>query len=117
MENALPKKGLAIHVIGVGGAGCNTVSQLKGEQFENVRFAVLSTDAAALGRSSVDSKLMIGPKSTRGLGAGGDPDRGKAAAVEDSEKIRALCDGAGVVFVVAGLGGGTGTGAAPVGAR
>ncbi len=117
MENALPKRGLAIHVIGVGGAGCNTVSQLKGEQFENVRFAALSTDAAALGRSSVDSKLMIGSKSTRGLGAGGDPDRGKTAAVEDSEKIRALCDGADVVFVVAGLGGSTGTGAAPVVAR
>src|SRR5439155_8474216 len=114
MENPLPRRSLAIHVIGVGGAGCNTVSELKGEQFENVRFAVLNTDAAALGRSPVESKLMIGSKTTRGLGAGGDPQRGRAAAVEDTEKIRALCEGAGVVFVVAGLGGGTGTGAAPV---
>src|SRR5438105_9214724 len=117
MENALLRRSLAIHVIGVGGAGCNTVGELKGEQFQNVRFAVLNTDAAALGRSPVESKLMIGSKSTRGLGAGGDPDRGRAAATEDAEKIRALCEGAGVVFVVAGLGGGTGTGASPVVAR
>ena len=117
MENALPRRSLAIHVIGVGGAGCNTVGELNGEQFQNVRFAVLNTDAAALGRSPVESKLMIGSKSTRGLGAGGDPDRGRAAATEDAEKIRALCEGAGVVFVIAGLGGGTGTGAAPVVAR
>ena len=116
MDNAL-RRSLAIHVIGVGGAGSNTVSQLNGQQFENVRFAVMNTDAAALGRSAVESKLMIGSKSTRGLGAGGDPQRGRIAAVEDSEKIRALCEGAGVVFVVAGLGGGTGTGAAPVVAR
>ena len=116
MDNAL-RRSLAIHVIGVGGAGSNTVSQLNGQQFENVRFAVMNTDAAALGRSAVESKLMIGSKSTRGLGAGGDPERGRIAALEDSEKIRALCEGAGVVFVVAGLGGGTGTGAAPVVAR
>lgn len=117
MQNRLPSSSLAIHVIGIGGAGSNAVSQLSAELLEDVRFAVLNTDAAALAQSPVESKLMLGSKSTRGLGAGGDPERGRAAALEDVEKIGALCAGAGVVFVVAGLGGGTGTGAAPVVAR
>ncbi len=117
MDNPVFQSKLAIHVLGVGGAGCNAVNQFSGEQFGSLRFAALNTDAAALGQSAVESKLMLGAKTTRGLGAGGDPERGRAAALEDAEKIGALCAGAGVVFVVAGLGGGTGTGAAPVVAR
>jgi len=118
MPNRVSHNRVSVHVIGVGGAGCNAVNQLRGQQqFEGLQFAVLNTDAVALGQSPVETKLMLGSKTTRGLGAGGDPERGRAAALEDVEKIGALCAGAGVLFVVAGLGGGTGTGASPVVAR
>ena len=108
------KKDFSIKVLGVGGAGCNAVSHLAQADFRGVGFVVMNTDAAALAKSPVESKLNLGIRSTRGLGAGGDPERGRAAAEEDSTAIRALCQGADVVFVVAGLGGGTGTGASPV---
>jgi cell division protein FtsZ len=117
MDSPIERKTVSIHVIGVGGAGCNTLTHLSAGQFEGVRFSALNTDSAALSRSPVESKLMLGSKSTRGLGAGGDPERGRAAALEDVDRIRVLVAEAGVVFVVAGLGGGTGTGAAPVVAR
>jgi cell division protein FtsZ len=74
----------------------------------------MNTDAPALARSTVENKLVLGSKSTRGLGAGGDPERGRSAAQENISEIRTLCEGADVIFVVAGLGGGTGTGAGPV---
>ncbi len=74
----------------------------------------INTDAQALAQLGVASRMTLGAKLTRGLGTGGDPDMGRAAAEEDAEKIRALCAGADVVCVVAGLGGGTGTGAGPV---
>jgi cell division protein FtsZ len=108
---------LVIRVLGVGGAGGNAASHLARTGLDGVRFAALNTDASALGRTSVPEKLNLGAKSTRGLGAGGDPALGRAAAEEDAAAIRALCTGADVVFVVAGLGGGTGTGAGPVVAR
>ena len=111
------KKSFTIKVLGVGGAGCNAVNHLSRESFHGVSFAVMNTDAPALAQSPVESKLNLGARITRGLGAGGDPERGRAAAEEDVAKIRALCEGADVVFVVAGLGGGTGTGASPVVAR
>ena len=111
------KKSFTIKVLGVGGAGCNAVNHLARESFAGVSFAVMNTDAPALAQSPVPAKLNLGAKSTRGLGAGGDPERGRAAAEEDAAQIRALCEGADVVFVVAGLGGGTGTGAGPVVAR
>ena len=111
------KKSFAITVLGVGGAGCNAVNHLARESFAGVSFAVLNTDAPALALSAVPTKLNLGAKIMRGLGAGGDPERGRCAAEEDAEAIRALCEGADVVFVVAGLGGGTGTGAGPVIAR
>jgi len=118
MPNRVSHNRVSVHVIGVGGAGCNAVNQLRGQQqFDGLQFAVLNTDAVALGQSPVETKLMLGSKTTRGLGAGGDPERGRAAALEDVEKIGALCAGAGVLFVVAGLGGGTGTGASPIVAR
>ena len=106
-----------IRVLGVGGAGGNAVSHLARGGLEGVQFAALNTDAAALSRMPVARKINLGAKSTRGLGAGGDPVLGRAAAEEDEAEIRAICEGANVVFVVAGLGGGTGTGGAPVVAR
>ena len=116
-EHSALKKSFSIKVLGVGGAGCNAVNHLARESFAGVSFAVMTTDAPALAQSPVPAKLNLGAKSTRGLGAGGDPERGRAAAEEDAAHIRALCEGADVVFVVAGLGGGTGTGAGPVVAR
>ena len=116
-DPAVLKKPLSITVLGVGGAGCNAVNHLAAQPQPGINFAVLNTDAAALGQSAVETKLVLGMKSTRGLGAGGDPECGQAAAEEDSAQIRALCEGADMVFVVAGLGGGTGTGAGPVVAR
>jgi len=106
-----------IKVLGVGGAGCNAVNHLCRESFEGVDFAVMSPDARMLSLSPVGLQLDLGAKTLRGLGAGGDPERGRAAAEEDAARIRAVCEGADVVFVIAGLGGGTGTGAAPVVAR
>ena len=107
----------SIRVLGVGGAGCNAVAQLAAEALPGVAYAVMSMDAAGLALSPVATRLNLGAKLSRGLSAGGDPERGKAAAEEDAVAIRALCAGASLVFVVAGLGGGTGTGAAPVVAR
>lgn len=116
-DSSALKKSFAIKVLGVGGAGCNAVNHLARESFAGVSFAVMNTDAPVLAQSPVPTKLNLGAKSTRGLGAGGDPECGRAAAEEDVGQIRALCEGADVVFVVAGLGGGTGTGAGPVVAR
>jgi cell division protein FtsZ len=112
--NGTLKRSFAIKVLGVGGAGCNAVNHLARESFTGVSFTVMNTDAPALAQSPVENKLVLGLKSMRGLGAGGDPERGRSAAQEDISAIRALCEGADVVFVVAGLGGGTGTGAGPV---
>ena len=116
-ENELLKKAFSIKVIGVGGAGCNAVSHLSTEAMAGVTFAALNTDATALGRSTVETRLVLGSRTARGLGAGGDPERGRVAAEEDVARIRALCEQTDIVFLVAGLGGGTGTGAGPVVAR
>ena len=106
-----------IKVLGVGGAGCNAVTHLAREPLAGVSFAALNTDAAALAQLTVAQRRVIGAQTTRGLGAGGDPERGRAAAEEDTAALRALCEGADIVVLVAGLGGGTGTGASPVIAR
>src|SRR5580765_6615585 len=111
------KKTPSIRVLGVGGAGCNAVSHLASSSLPGPSFAVMNTDAAALDESPIEARLVLGARCTRGLGAGGDPERGQAAAEEALAEIRALCDGADLVFVAAGLGGGTGTGAGPVVAR
>lgn len=108
------KKGFRIKVFGVGGAGCNAVNHMACTPFEGVEFVAVNTDAAALGQSLVPNKLILGEKLTRGMGAGGDPERGRAAAEEDAAKLRTLCEGVDVVFIAAGMGGGTGTGASPV---
>lgn len=111
------KDRFAIKVAGVGGAGCNALNHIALQALEDVSYAVLNTDAPVLSRSTVANRVVLGATSMRGLGAGGDPERGRAAAEEDAAHIKAFCQGADVLFVVAGLGGGTGTGASPVVAR
>ena len=103
-----------IRVFGVGGGGCNAVARMLNEGLSGVEFCVLNTDVQALSASPVPSQLALGSKLTNGLGAGSDPAIGRQAALEDTDKIIDLLEGADMVFVTAGLGGGTGTGAAPV---
>jgi len=103
-----------IKVVGVGGGGSNAVNRMAASTMTGVEFIVINTDAQALRSSPVETTLQIGEKLTRGLGAGSNPDIGRKAAIEDTDKILSLLEGADMVFVTAGLGGGTGTGAAPV---
>jgi len=103
-----------LKVVGVGGSGGNAVNTMISYGLEGVEFIVANTDAQALNASAAPSKLAIGQAITRGLGAGADPERGKKAALEDVTKIKELIQGADMVFITAGMGGGTGTGAAPV---
>jgi cell division protein FtsZ len=103
-----------IRVFGVGGGGSNAVARMMDQGLGGVEFCVLNTDAQALEVSPVPSKLAIGSKITHGLGAGSDPAVGRQAALEDTERIIDLLEGSDMVFVTAGMGGGTGTGAAPV---
>lgn len=108
------RPGARIKVIGVGGGGGNAVSRMVRAGLERVEFIVVNTDVQALQHNAAPNKLQIGAKLTRGLGAGADPQVGRRAALEDTDKIIEALDGADMVFVTAGLGGGTGTGAAPV---
>jgi cell division protein FtsZ len=111
-EEATPKT--RIRVFGVGGGGCNAVARMLDQGLAGVEFCVLNTDVQALAASPVPNQLAIGSKITHGLGAGSNPSIGRQAALEDTERIIDLLEGADMVFVTAGLGGGTGTGAAPV---
>ena len=111
------KRSFRIKVFGVGGADGNAVNHIARTPFDGVEFVALNTDAAALRQLEVGNKIVLGEKLTRGMGAGGDPERGRAAAEEDAAKLKALCEGVDVVFIAAGMGGGTGTGASPVIAR
>lgn len=106
--------GTRIKVIGVGGGGCDAAGRMYADGVSGVEFYALNTDRQALAASPIPNKLLIGQKVTGGLGAGADPNVGKEAALEDTERIIEILDGADMVFVAAGLGGGTGTGAAPV---
>jgi cell division protein FtsZ len=108
------RKGARIKVVGVGGGGSNAVARMIHEGLEGVEFHIMNTDVQALEASIVPNKLQIGVKITGGLGAGSDPAVGRQAALEDTERIIELLQGADMVFVTAGLGGGTGAGAAPV---
>ena len=108
------RKGARIKVVGVGGGGSNAVARMIHEGLEGVEFHVMNTDVQALESSIVPNKLQIGAKITGGLGAGSDPSVGRQAALEDTERIIEVLQGADMVFVTAGLGGGTGAGAAPV---
>ena len=107
-------RGARIKVIGVGGGGGNAVNRMIQARMEGVEFIAANTDVQALKRSQAPVKLQLGVRLTSGLGAGANPDVGRRAALEDSEKIIEALEGADMVFVTAGLGGGTGTGAAPV---
>jgi len=104
----------SIKVIGVGGGGSNAVNRMIDAGLKGVEFIAINTDAQALARSNADVKLRIGDKLTRGLGAGANPEVGKKAAEESNAELAALVQGADMVFVTAGMGGGTGTGAAPL---
>ncbi|MDD3120439.1 MAG: cell division protein FtsZ [Candidatus Gracilibacteria bacterium] len=103
-----------IKVIGVGGGGSNAINRMIEAGLEGVEFVAVNTDSQALFASNAPTKINIGKATTRGLGAGSSPEIGKKAAEESSEEIKAMIDGADMVFITCGLGGGTGTGAAPV---
>ena len=103
-----------IKVFGVGGAGCNAVNRMIEAGVEGVTFAAINTDEQALQTSNAEIKLQLGSRLTRGRGAGSDPEVGRAAALEDTEQLIELLGESDMVFVTAGLGGGTGTGAAPI---
>ena len=103
-----------IKVIGVGGGGMNAIGRMIDAGVSGVDYVVMNTDTQVLELSSARSKLQLGSNLTRGLGAGGNPEMGKAAAEESRPEIRRLLEGADMVFIAAGMGGGTGTGAAPV---
>lgn len=106
-----------ILVIGIGGGGGNTIDTLNGKGISGANTVAINTDARHLGGIKADKKLLIGKNLTRGLGAGGYPETGKNAALESRQEVRDILDGADLIFITCGLGGGTGTGAAPVLAR
>jgi cell division protein FtsZ len=103
-----------IRVIGVGGCGGNAVDHMISNGVNGVEFITMNTDAQALKRSQARTQLQLGTGTTKGLGAGANPDVGRMAAIEDRERIQELVDGADMLFITAGMGGGTGTGAAPI---
>src|SRR6202051_245136 len=106
--------GTRIKVIGIGGGGCNAVARMVQEGLEGVQFYAMNTDLQALSACNVPNKLQLGAKVTNGLGAGSNPEIGRQAALENTDRIVEMLQDADMVFVTAGLGGGTGTGAAPV---
>jgi len=106
-----------IRVLGIGGAGCRVVKRLQSGDLGAASLVAMNTDAAALQDCGVNHRIQLGARLTRGLGAGGDPEIGRAAVEEASDAIREACRGADLVFIITGLGGGTGTGVAPIAAR
>lgn len=113
-DNIVPSSIAKLKVIGVGGGGGNAVNRMIASELNGVEFWTLNTDAQALSHSSAPRRLQVGQKLTRGLGAGGNPAIGQKAAEESREDIAAALEGTDLVFITAGMGGGTGTGAAPV---
>ena len=113
-HSLLTDRNIAIKLVGVGGAGSNAVDRLKMENLERLQLAVINTDYQALASSPVQDKVLIGMSVTRGLGAGGDPDLGREAAEADREKIATVVKDCDLVFLIAGMGGGTGSGAMPI---
>ncbi|MBI4460005.1 MAG: cell division protein FtsZ, partial [Acidobacteria bacterium] len=109
-----PRSGARIKVIGIGGGGCNAVNRMIHAGLEGVEFIVANTDLQALQLSQAPVKIQIGSKLTQGLGAGANPEVGRKAALEDTDKLIEVLEGSDMVFVTTGLGGGTGTGAAPI---
>ncbi len=113
-KDILPSQNAKIEVIGVGGGGSNAVNRMIDSDLEGVSFRVLNTDAQALLQSSAERRVQLGQNLTRGLGAGGNPSIGQKAAEESKDELQQALEGADLVFIAAGMGGGTGTGAAPV---
>jgi len=113
-KDILPSQNAKIEVIGVGGGGSNAVNRMIDSDLEGVSFRVLNTDAQALLQSSADRRVQLGQNLTRGLGAGGNPSIGQKAAEESKDELQQALEGSDLVFIAAGMGGGTGTGAAPV---
>ena len=109
-----PENVVTIKVVGVGGAGNNVVNRMVKAGTQGVEFVAINTDRQALAVSNADQKLQIGEKMTRGQGAGSDPEIGKRSAEESRNNIAKAVEDADMVFITAGMGGGTGTGAAPV---
>src|ERR671938_770356 len=109
-----PITGARIKVIGVGGGGGNAVNRMIEAGIEGIEFLVANTDLQALKRSRASTKIQLGGRLTKGLGAGADPEVGRQAALEDTDKIIEVLEGSDMVFVTTGLGGGTGTGGAPI---
>lgn len=103
-----------IKVVGVGGGGCNAVNRMIDEGLRGIEFITVNTDAQALQLSKAPTKVRIGDKTTRGLGSGGNPEVGRKAAEESAEELYEVLKGSDMVFITAGMGGGTGTGAAPI---
>ena len=103
-----------IKVLGIGGAGSNAVNRMIHEGVMGVTFVTMNTDAQALSQSRAQKKIQLGETLTRGLGAGGNPEVGENAALESEDTIRGVLEGCDMVFITAGMGGGTGTGAAPI---
>jgi cell division protein FtsZ len=106
-----------IRVVGVGGAGVNAVNRMVEAEVEGVEFLVVNTDLQSLQQSTADITLHIGAELTRGLGSGSDPSVGRQAAMDDYDRVKAMLKGSDMIFITAGAGGGTGTGAAPIVAR
>src|SRR5262245_48607712 len=103
-----------IKVVGVGGSGGNALATMINSGLEGVEFIAANTDAQALSNNPASAKVQLGPQLTRGLGAGGNPEVGRKSALEDLQRLSESLAGADMVFVTAGMGGGTGTGAAPI---
>ncbi|HEX2200526.1 MAG TPA: cell division protein FtsZ, partial [Gammaproteobacteria bacterium] len=107
------RAGAVIKVVGVGGGGSNAVQHMLNANIEGVEFVCANTDAQALGGVSARTVIQLGNNVTHGLGAGADPEKGRQAALEDRDRIMDVFEGADMVFITAGMGGGTGTGAGP----
>ncbi len=116
-ENYGQKPLCTIKVIGVGGGGNNAVNHMLEEEIEGVEFWVANTDIQTLYKSKCQNRIILGHSITKGLGAGSNPEIGRESAIESEEEIKAALEGADMIFIAAGMGGGTGTGAAPVIAR
>src|SRR5438045_7478967 len=114
IDDEPPITGARIKVIGVGGGGGNAVNRMIDAGIEGIEFIVANTDLQASKRSRASVKIQLGGRLTKGLGAGADPEVGRQAALEDTDKIIEALEGADMVFVTTGLGGGTGSGAAPI---
>lgn len=114
IDESPPLCGAKIKVFGVGGGGCNAVNRMVEKKLKGIEFIAANTDSQALQKSRAPVRIQLGEKLTKGLGVGADPELGRQAALEDTEKIIELLEGSDMVFITAGLGGGTGTGATPI---